>query len=77
MLTENEHRLKFQVMIAALIDDLHHYIFIIFQLWLTSHLRSTMVLLDTGSPGTSKEIYIEEADGETRTGIPSVKNSVL
>ena len=26
-------------------------IFIISQLWLTSHLRSTVVLLDTGTPG--------------------------
>ena len=35
----------------------HHYIFIISQLWLTSHLRSTVVLLDTGTPVTSREIY--------------------
>ena len=27
-----------------------------------------MVLLDTGTPGTSREIYSEDADGETRTG---------
>ena len=26
-----------------------------------------MVLLDTGTPGTSREIYSEVADGETRT----------
>ena len=26
-----------------------------------------MVLLDTGTPGTSGEIYSEDADGETRT----------
>ena len=26
-----------------------------------------MVLLDTGTPGTSREIYSEDADGETRT----------
>ena len=33
-----------------------------------------MVLLDTGAPGTSREIYSEDADGETRTllvpGVP-------
>ena len=46
---------------------LHHYIFIIAQLWLTSHQRSTVVLLNTGTPGTSKEIFSEDADGETRT----------
>ena len=44
----------------------HHYIFIISQLWLTSHPRSTVVLLVTGNPGTSREIYSEDADGETR-----------
>ena len=26
-----------------------------------------MFLLDTGTPGTSREIYSEDADGETRT----------
>ena len=41
----------------------NHYIFIISQLWLTSHPRSTLVLLDTGTPGTSREIYSEDADG--------------
>ena len=30
----------------------HHYIFIISQLWLTFHPRSTVVLLDTETPGT-------------------------
>ena len=39
-----------------------HEIFIIFQLWLTSHPRSTVVLLDTGTPATSREIYSEDAD---------------
>ena len=52
-----------------------HYIFIISQLWLTSHPRGTMVLLDTGTPGASREIYSEDADGETRTRNPSVINS--
>ena len=32
------------------------------QLWLTSHPRSTLVLLDTGTPGTSREIYSEDTD---------------
>ena len=55
----------------------HHYIFIISQLWLTSHPRSTVVLLDTRTPGTSKKIYSVDADGETRTCNPSVINGVL
>ena len=44
---------------------LPHYIFIIAQLWLISHPRSTVVLLDTGTPGTSREIFSEDAGGET------------
>ena len=39
-----------------------HYIFIISQLRLTSHPRSTVVLLDTETPGTSREIYSEDAE---------------
>ena len=31
----------------------HHYIFVISQLRLTSHPRSTVVILDTETPGTS------------------------
>ena len=31
---------------------------------MTSHPRSTVVLLDTGTPGTSREIYSEDANGE-------------
>ena len=54
-----------------------YYIFIISQLCLTSHSRSTVVLLDTGTPGTSREIYSEDADSETRTRNPSVINQVL
>ena len=54
-----------------------HYIFIIAQLWLTSHHRSIVVLLDTGTPGTSREIFSEDADRETRTRNPSVINRVL
>ena len=41
---------------------LQHYIIIISQLWLTSHSRSTVALLDTGTPGTSREIYSEDAE---------------
>ena len=60
-------------------NDYDHCIFIISQLWLTSHLRSTVVLLDTGTPGTctSREIFSEDADGETQTHNPSVINQVL
>ena len=43
-----------------------HYILIISQLWLTSHPRSTVVLLDIGTPGTNREIYSQDADCETR-----------
>ena len=57
--------------------NFHHYIFIISQLWLTSHPRSTVVLLDTGTPGTSRQIYSEDADGETRTRSPWITNPVL
>ena len=55
----------------------HHYIFIVPQLWLTSHPRSTVILLETGTPGTSREIFSEDADGETQTHNPSVINRVL
>ena len=30
-----------------------------------------MVLLDTGNPSTSREIFSEDANGETRTGNPN------
>ena len=53
------------------------YLFIISQMWLTSHLRSTVVLLDTGTPETSGEIFSEDADGQSRTRSPSVTNRVL
>ena len=43
----------------------YHYIFIIFQPWLTSHPKSTVVLLDTGTSGTSQEVYSEDADDGT------------
>ena len=36
-----------------------------------------MVLLDTGTLGTSRDIYSEDADGGTRTLNPSVINRVL
>ena len=47
------------------------------QLWLTSHPRSTVILPDTGTPGTSGEIYSEDADDGTRTRNPSVINRLL
>ena len=40
-------------------------------------LLSTVVLLDIGTPGTSREIFSGNAGGETRTGNPSVINRVL
>ena len=43
----------------------HHYIYIISQLRLTSQLRSTVVLLDRGTPGDSRKIYNENTNGET------------
>ena len=48
--------------------------FIISQLWLTSHPRSTVVLQDTETPGTSREIDSEDADEGARTRSPSVLN---
>ena len=50
-------------------------IFVLAFLWLTSHPRSTVVPLDTGTPGMSRKIFSEDADGDTRT--PSVINRVL
>ena len=53
---------------------MHHYIFIMSQLRLTSHLGSTVVLLGTGTPGTSGEIYSEDDYGETGTCNPWITN---
>ena len=36
-----------------------------------------MVLLDTGTAGTSREAYSEDANGETRTRNPWITNPVL
>ena len=36
-----------------------------------------MVLLDAGTPGTRREIYSEDADGQTRTRKPWIPNPVL
>ena len=36
-----------------------------------------MVLLDTETPGTSREIYSEDAEGKTRTHNPWITNPVL
>ena len=41
-----------------------------------SHPRSTVVLLDTGTPGTSREIYSEDADSETELTDPRLSPSV-
>ena len=44
---------------------------------MTSHPRSIVVLLDTGTPGTSREILSEDGDDRTRTRNPSITNRVL
>ena len=54
-----------------------HYIFTISQLWLTFYTGSTVVLLDTGTPGTRRKIYSKDAYDGTRTRNPSVVNRVL
>ena len=36
-----------------------------------------MVLLDTGTPGTSGEIYSDDANGETRTSNPWIRKPAL
>ena len=36
-----------------------------------------MVLLDTGSPGTSREIFSEDADGRVSLSASSLKISLL
>ena len=56
---------------------LHHCIFIISQLWLTSRPRGAVVLLDTGTPCTSREIYSEDANCKTRTCNPWITNPVV
>ena len=43
----------------------------------SSEKYSGVVLLDTGTPGTSREIYSEDANGENRTHNPLVINQVL
>ena len=35
-----------------------------------------MVLLDTGTPGTSREIYSEDAEGEARTRNPWITKAI-
>ena len=56
---------------------LHHYINIISQLQLTSRPRSILVILDTRTPFTSREIYSEDANGKTRTRNPLITNPVV
>ena len=45
------------------------------ELWLTSDSKTTVVLLDTDTTGTSKEIYSENAESEDRTRNPWITNS--
>ena len=59
------------------IGVLHHSIFLISQLWLTSHPRSTVVLLDTEGPGTSREFYRVDEENEPLTRKPFNWKSVL
>ena len=54
-----------------LLKSAKNAVLLIGQLWLTSHPRSILVLLDTGTAGTSRDIFNEDADGETRTRNPS------
>ena len=61
---------------SLLYGNSHHHIFIIAQLWLTSHMRSTVVPLDTGTPDTSRELFSEDADGETQTRSPFSKQCI-
>ena len=56
---------------------LHHYVFIISQLLLPSHPRSKVVLLDTETPGATREIYSEYAEGDAQTHNPWIANPVL
>ena len=39
--------------------------------------KYSVVLLETGTPDTSREIYSEDANGETRTRNPWITNPVL
>ena len=55
-------------------ERLPHYVFIISQLWLTSHPRGTVVLLDTGITGTGREITVGMP---MRRLEPSIRNQVL
>ena len=48
---------------------------IISKLWLTSHPRRILVLLETSTPGTSN--YSEDADEDTRTRNPSIRDRLL
>ena len=62
------------LLLLILYSVISHYIFIVSQLWLTSHPRIKVVLLDAGTPRTSREIYSEDTDDGTHTGNPSVIN---
>ena len=45
-------------------------------MWLTSHQRSTVLLLDRGSPVTSREIFSEDASGRVSPSASSLKISL-
>ena len=68
------HKLLLRISWVYQAGVLHHYILIISQLWLTSHQRSTVVLLDTETPGSNGEIYSEDDEGEILTGNPWITN---
>ena len=48
------------------------YIYL-FSTVLTSHTRSTVLLLDTRTPGTSGEIYKEDANGRLELATPGLQ----
>ena len=52
---------------------LHHYIFIISQLWLTSYPRSRVVVLDTETPGTSREFTVRMLKVRLELAIPELQ----
>ena len=59
------------------IQLVYHYIFLFSQLWLTSHSRSTVAVLDTGTPGTSREVHSEDPNGQTQTRNPWITSPAL
>ena len=49
---------KFDIFSEKPVGVLHQYLSIISQLWLTPHPTNTVVLLDTGTPVTRREITV-------------------